>query len=341
MTRRALRKKKKRHPLRIILISVGTVIALAVGAVAVYAATLASKFESAERLTVVFPEEAKRPAPPEPEVASAQNILLLGSDTRSSIGESLESVVGLSDVIMVLHISADREDIHLMSIMRDSWVTVEGVGDTKVNSAMARGGIPLTVQTVETLIGSRIDHVAIVDFSGFKGLTDSVGGVVVDNPIDFYSNEVSGLYFAQGEISLNGEQALAYVRERYAFREGDFQRVRNQQQYLKALMSKVLRAETLTNPVTVSNLVGSISPYVALDSGFSSAYAVQLAFEMRNVRAGDVTFLTMPTLGTGREGNQSVVRVDWDELAIVQEHFRADTLAEYEPKLQTIQGPQG
>src|SRR5690606_401872 len=105
-----------------------------------------------------------------------------------------------------------------MSIMRDNWVNIQGHGEAKINAAVAYGGIPLAVNTVENFIDARIDHVALIDFESFKGLTDAVGGVTVNNTIAFDSiNGGHGFSFAQGEITLNGDEALAFVRERYAF----------------------------------------------------------------------------------------------------------------------------
>ena len=303
---------KKRRPLKIVLVSVVAVLVVLVGAVGIYAASLSQKFESSETLTEVVPDEKLRPAPGEGEAAVVQNILLLGSDTRGAISGSLDSALGnRSDTMMVVHISADRKDIHVMSIMRDSWVTIPGRGEAKMNAALAYGGVPLVIQTVETLIDTRIDHVAIVDFAGFKGSTDALGGATVNNAIAF---DRKGEHFAQGPLNLNGTDALAFVRERYAFRDGDYQRVRNQQAFIKAVMDKTLSRETLTNPVTISNLVGAIAPYMAVDEGLNSAYAAGLGFELRDIRSDDVTFFTLPTLGSGTVNGQSIVKVDFEQL---------------------------
>src|SRR5690606_18774899 len=111
-----------------------------------------------------------------------------------------------------------------------------------------------------------------------------------------------GAVFEKGKLSLNGTEALAFVRERYAFVDGDYQRVRNQQAFIKAVLKKTLSAETLTNPVKVSNLVSSVAPFIAVDSGFNSGYFAPLALELRDLRAEDVRLFTVPTYGTGREG---------------------------------------
>ena len=330
-TRRHQRRDRKRRRLRITLIAIGSVLALLIGTAAVYVAHIANTFDSTESIEKAFPEESTRPEVTVGDAAKSQNILLLGSDTRGSL-ESIDNASGqLSDTMMVAHISGDRKSIQIMSLMRDSWVEIPGKGTRKINAALSLGGVPLAVQTVESLIGVRIDHVAIVDFAGFEGMTNALGGVSLTNPIAFDSSHMKGRRFEQGPLSLNGKEALAFVRERYAFSDGDYQRVRNQQAFIKALVGKVLTAETLTNPVTISNLVGAVAPFMKVDKDFTSTYAASLGFELRDVRSDNMTFFTMPTLGTAMVGSQAIVRVNFDELENVKKHFREDTLLGYVP----------
>lgn len=314
---------------------------LIVGAVGVYAYTLSSAWDGkTTKLPDVFPSEAARPPVVKPTsgTAAAQNILLLGSDTRGSINGSIADLTGQrSDTIMVVHIPADRKNIYVMSIMRDSWVDIPGQGKAKINAAMSYGGVPLVVQTIEGLIGARIDRVAVVDFGGFQGVTDALGGVTIDNPVAFTSSAIPGKVFAKGPQQMNGAEALAFVRERYAFRDGDFQRARNQQLFLKAVMGKALTAETLTNPGRISNLVSAIAPFVAVDSGFNSGYLIGLGAELRNLRVDNVTFFTAPTAGTGTSADgQSIVNIDWAKFALVKQAFQTDRLDQYKPEFQTI-----
>jgi LCP family protein required for cell wall assembly len=325
---------RRRHPVRRALLVIGALlVATVVGVLAVagiYTANLSTTFDSTKKITVeeVFPEETTRP---EVTVAASQNILLMGSDSRGAVSDNIDDIRGTrSDTMMVVHIAADRESVHVMSIMRDSWVDIPGRGKAKMNAALSYGGVPLVVQTIESLISARIDRVAIVDFAGFAGITDALGGVRVENPIGFTATN-GGYVFEPGPIVLNGDEALGFVRERYAFRDGDYQRVRNQQLFVKGVLNEILSAETLTNPVTINNLVASVAPFLTVDAGFSSAYAAGLGFELRNIRRESLDFFTMPTQGTGTEGSQSVVYVDWDELAVLQQHFRDDTLASYTP----------
>jgi len=328
---------RKRRAWRIALLSSAAIVLLVAGGAGAFTWNLSRTFDTqTQKIPEVFPtNEAIRPAVLTGAAASAQNILLLGSDTRGSIDGSLDNIRGQrSDTIMVVHIPANRKNIYVMSILRDSWLEIPGHGKAKINAALSYGGVPLAVQTVEGLLGVRMDHVAIIDFDGFKGVTDALGGVDIENTIGFNSSHLQGHYFEPGTLTVNGTEALAYVRERYAFSDGDFQRARNQQAFIKAVLKRALSAESLTDPGKFGGLIAAISPYLAVDDGFNSAYVAGLAVELRNVRAGNVGFFTLPTKGTGTAGGQSIVNIDWDELKVVKQAFQDDALAPYELEVQ-------
>lgn len=198
-----------------------------------------------------------------------------------------------------------------MSIMRDTWVDIPGHGEAKINAAMAFGGVPLVVEALEGLFKNRIDHVAIVDFEGFKAITDSLGGVTVDVPTAFTTGDKQ-LSFEDGKQVLDGDQALGFVRERYAFSDGDCQRVRNQQAFLKAVLDKVMTPATLTNPVKISDLVSKVSPYLSVDEDLDAGTLAALGLSLREVRGWKVKSFTLPNMGTGTsaDGQSIVIRDD-------------------------------
>ncbi len=283
--------------------------------------------DEAEVLTDVFPEEEGRPQPSE---TGSTTVLLLGSDTRDGIGETLSSAEGdRSDVMLVIRISGDREHITAMSIMRDSWVEIPGRSDNKINAALAIGGVPLTVQTVENLLDTRIDHVAVLDFEGFAAITDVLGGVTVDNERAFTPVTLPDVRFPQGEVTLNGEEALAYVRERMAFASGDFQRVRNQQAYVKGLAKKILDTNVIQDSGRIKSLFQAMSPYFARDEALTADLIIRIGGSLRNVTSEDIMFFTMPNLGTGTRGGQSVVVVDFDEVEVIKGFLERDELHQY------------
>ncbi|WP_166788944.1 LCP family protein [Cryobacterium sp. TMB1-7] len=337
LTRHQAPPPPRRHGWRIVfvLFSVFTVVVLGVAAVTVW--NLSRSFESVEKISEAFPaDETARPPAATGAAASAMNILLLGSDSR---GDSTGSIANLSgqrsDTIVIVHVPADRKTLSVMSIPRDSWLEIPGYGEAKINAALSYGGVPLAVQTVEGLLGSRIDHVAVVDFAGFAALTDALGGVDIDNPIPFESYHLSGRTFPQGLQHLNGTEALAFARERYAFADGDFQRVRNQQLLISALLSGLMHKSVLGNPTTMGGVIEAVSPNLAIDEELSATDLVTLGVELRDVREGDVSFFTIPTAGTGTSADgQSIVNLDWAALPALQEAYRSDSLSGVVPAVQ-------
>src|SRR5690606_9644788 len=179
------RKKKKRTG-RAIVLSVLALVMVAALVAAGYLWNLGRTFDSeSQTITDAFPAEETRPAVND-ESKAAVNTLLLGRDTRATREADEDSEDfgtlpngGRSDTMMLVHIPADRENVFVTSVMRDTWLDIPGVGTAKINRAFASGGVPKAVETLEGLFGVRINHVASVDFEGFKGLTDAVGGVTV------------------------------------------------------------------------------------------------------------------------------------------------------------------
>ena len=323
-------KDRKRHTGRNVLLGFVAFFLIAAAAAGLFAFNLAQSFDSkAQQIDNAFPDESTRPD----KAGGATNMLLLGSDSRAAAPEEAEAGAPTdqrSDTMMWVHIPADRKNIYIMSVLRDTWVDVPGRGESKINSAMAYGGIPLTVQTLEGMFGTRLDNVAIIDFEGFKAMTDALGGVEVNVPAAFSTQQFS---FPAGKQQLTGEQALSFVRERKAFSDGDYQRVKNQQLFLKATLSRFLTAETLTNPATLSKLVDTVSPYVSVDASLDAAKAGALAVELRDVRASNVTSFTLPTQGIGTSADgQSIVLRDDAAIAEIGDALKNDTFGSYVQK---------
>lgn len=325
--------RKKRKTLRNWLIVLGSLVALIAIAIGTAYALMSSSYNEIERIETIDPT-LERPEPvevPQEELAPI-NILLLGSDSRDTTDTdaTVDDIGGFrTDAIMLAQVSADRQNVTVMSIMRDNWVPIQGHGDAKINAAAAFGGVPLAVNTVENFVDSRIDHVAIIDFESFKGLTDAVGGVTVHNDIPFTSLH-GGHTFAEGDVTLSGNEALGFVRERYAFADGDYQRARNQQIYLKGLLSQILSKDTLTSPGKITGTFNALKPYLIVDQNLTLNAAVGLGVDLRDIRNDDITFFTSPTLGTGTSGDgQSIVLPDWESLKGLREAVRAGTLHQY------------
>lgn len=236
-----------------------------------------------------------------------KNILLLGSDTRSG-SEAAQVSGSRADSIMLAHIPADGKGVYLVSIMRDTWVNIPGYGAAKINAALNYGGISLQVATVENLLGIKIDHVAEIEFEGFKALVNSVGGVDVQVPFNFDINIWS---FKQGVQHMDGGAALAFVRARYQFADGDYQRVRNQRAFLRGLYSTMKSKGALDNVGSFQSAVESIAGYMRVDSGLNAAQIAQIAAPV--LTSGDTTMrmTTLPNAGPGWSyDGQSIVIVN-------------------------------
>jgi len=276
-------------------------------------------------------------------VTGAMNILLLGSDSRNPDS----TAASRTDTIMLLHLDADHQHAYAISIPRDTWTYIPaapsgGNGNTmaKINSAYAWGGVPLTVQTVEQFTGVRIDHVVLIDFSGFKQVTDALGGVdmTVDKTITsiFPPHRV----FTKGKHHFTGAEALDYVRQRYQFTDGDFTRERHQQQFLKDLLDKATSSGTLSNPAKLNAFLQAITKSITVDQSFD---LVGTAMQLRNLGSSDITFLTSPNTGTGWKGNQSVVLSDTAKAKALYQAVQKDTVAQWlataSPRASTTAAP--
>jgi LCP family protein required for cell wall assembly len=277
----------------------------------------------------VFPAESTRPAA---SATGALNVLLLGTDSLSGLGEEARLEDGgptgqRADTMVVAHVPADRSGIYLVSLMRDLWVSVPGQGDGKLNSAFAAGGIPLTVQTIEGLLGARIDHVALVDFEGFAAISTALGGVVVDSPIAFESANMPGFSFSAGENRVAGDEALAFVRERYAFPDSDFQRVENQRSFLEGVFRGLGDSAGRLDVDRVTTGLSRMSDALVVDAGLDVATVASLTASLAGVSAEDIVSFTLRTRGTATRDGQSVVLPDGEAAAELGRAMAADGLA--------------
>ncbi|MDG4808168.1 LCP family protein [Micromonospora sp. WMMD1120] len=273
---------------------------------------------------VDVPEESR----PQPAVKGALNMLILGSDSRDPEG----TAGSRTDSIILAHIPKDRSSAQLVSIPRDTWVPVprskngsNGGRDAKINAAYAWGGVPLMVQTVEKFTNVRIDHVMIIDFAGFVEIIDALGGVDIDSEKSFTSIHPPFRTFKQGMQRLDGEAALDYSRQRKQFADGDFARIRHQQQVIKAIMDRAASGGILTNPGRLNSFVKASSSAVSVDEKMS---LLDMATDLRNLRGGNLTFLTSPTKGTGQVGSESVVFANTEKAKSFYGAVRRDAVPE-------------
>lgn len=257
---------------------------------------------------------------------ASTDILLLGSDQRS--GAEAQLVTGArADTIMVLHIPEDGSAAYLISIMRDTWVNIPGYGSAKVNAGLNYGGVDLQVATIEQLLGIQMDHVAEIDFQGFKALVDTLGGVTVQVPFTFSSGPYT---YTAGSQTLDGAEALQFVRERYSFSDGDYQRVRNQRAFLRGVYNELKADGALSSASKLLQVIESVSPYMSVDSGLSPAAIVGIAQPVLANGNTKLVSMTLPNAGTGWSWDgQSIVVLDAAATSALSYALQTDTMPNY------------
>ena len=255
------------------------------------------------------------------------DILLLGSDSRAGSADAAKVSGQRADTIMLMHIPKDGSGVYLISIMRDSWVNIPGYGSAKVNAALNYGGIGLQVATIEQLLGIKIDHVAEIDFTGFKDLTNAVGGVDGQVPVAFKTGVWS---YTPGTMHMDGSTALAFVRERYSFAAGDYQRVRNQRAYLRGLYNTLKAQGALSSIGKFKTVVDSLSGYLTVDKGLDSSQVANLAAPVITNGSTAMHMMSLPNAGPGWSmDGQSIVLVDQKANADLTRALQNDKITDF------------
>ena len=245
------------------------------------------------------------------------NLLLVGSDTRAGQGAGFGNEESeLADVIMLLHISADRKNAVALSFPRDLLVPIpacpnpEGgafsaMSRQQINSSIAYGGPVCTLLTIQALTGVRIPYLGVIDFRGVIEMSNAIGGVevCVANPID---DPKSKLKLDAGVHTLQGREALAFLRTRYGVGDGsDLARISNQQVFLTSLLRKVKNEGVLNNPIYMYSLANAAARNMKLsDSMTDLGTMVALAGALRDVDLDKMTFLQVPSRG-GLSGSET------------------------------------
>jgi LCP family protein required for cell wall assembly len=279
----------------------------------------------------------------------AENILIIGSDSRfgthGQYGHNL--VTDQSDTMMIMHIAANRQWAEVMSIPRDSYVSIpackmgngqlSGPQQFKINEAFAIGnldgnntalGVACSIKTVEQNTGIYIDHFVVVNFTGFQNMVSALGGVEECNtqPIN---DPKSGLKLAAGQHLLNPTQALAYVRARYTLGDGsDLERIMRQQAFMSSLVQRV--KSKLLNPVAIYGFLDAATKSLTIDTKLGGATGLyNLASSLRSLPSNKVAFFTLPTYPRSEVVPTDTANVLWTqpEDSQIFTSFRNDTPA--------------
>jgi len=257
----------------------------------------------------------------------AENVLLVGSDSRTGTGDQFAQapkgqapVEGQrSDTVILAHLAKGNKAATLVSLPRDSWVTIPAYTDAagaahpahldKLNSAFSLGGAPLLVSTVQQLTGIHVDHYVEIDFAGFQNMVNALGGV--DVCLSQPAHDVqTGLNLTAGQHHLNGTTALEFVRQRYGLPLGDIDRIKRQQQFLASMMRKVESAGTLANPLKLNDFLDALTKSISVDSGMSAGDLAKLAVKLKGLGTGNVVLTTMPLTGFSTQDGVSVDDID-------------------------------
>ncbi|MGD6745075.1 LCP family protein [Streptomyces sp. BH106] len=253
------------------------------------------------------------------------NILLIGSDSRNTkenlkLGGHKQSVgsAPLADVQMLLHLSADRSNMSVVSMPRDTLTRLPKCTDPKsgkvyeatfsrqmVNSSLARGGAGCTVATWEEMTGIHIDHYMMVDFSGVVSMADAIGGVPVCVNANVYSRnssgEGSGLKLRKGTTSVKGEQALQWLRTRHGFEDGsDIARAKAQHMYMSSMVRELRENATFSHPAKLRTLAEKATDALSVDDGLDTVKKLyDLSNELKRPAPKRITMTTMPFVYEG------------------------------------------
>ncbi|MEU9208881.1 LCP family protein [Streptomyces sp. NPDC048415] len=261
----------------------------------------------------------------------AFNILIIGTDKRTGAGNEGygdKNSVGHADTNILLHVSKDRTNATAMSIPRDLIVNVpdcptvqpdgskkviRGTQNVRFNTSLGQDGRDpgCTMRTVKEVTGIAPDHFMMADFNAVKTLTSAVGGVDVCLAKDVNDPD-SHLKLSAGKHTIEGEQALAFVRTRHSFgNQGDLDRIKVQQQFLGSLMRKMSSSDTLTNPAKLVNLAEAATKALTVDSQIGHVSTLKdMALELKKVPTKNITFTTVPVIDNPAEKVHATVVVN-------------------------------
>ncbi len=270
-------------------------------------------------------------ARPAASAAGSTTFLLVGSDGRTGmtradmrrlhVGNAATAAGRRADTMLLVHVSARHGTVDVVSLPRDSYVTIPAHrsddGDdvperrNKLNAAYAFGGPPLTVATIERTTGVRVDHYLEVDFLGFVRLVDAVGGVEVCSPVRLRDRK-AGLRLPAGVSHVDGETGLAYVRARSLDARADLGRVERQQRFLAAMVDRATSRDVLLDPRALVRFLDAALAAVRADPGLTEEALVRLGTRLRHVSGSDIRFRTVPVADPSHRSRSAGSVALWD-----------------------------
>ncbi|GAA3116912.1 LCP family protein [Planomonospora alba] len=253
----------------------------------------------------------------ETRATGAMNILLVGVDRRDDLNRQQQNRLKLgresgqrTDTMMVIHLSEDHRRVTVVSLPRDTWTTIPGKGEHKINAAYQLGGPKLAVRTVQDATGLPIHHYVEVNVLGFINVVDALGGVSVCTPVAI-DDPKTALTLQPGTYELDGAKALAYARTRATARS-DLDRIDRQQQVVSALLDRALSGDTLTDPAKLARFLDSALSTIRVDDALRGDL-LGLADQLKDVSTDDVAFATVPIADPDHKTPTGESAVLWDK----------------------------
>lgn len=258
------------------------------------------------------------------------NILLVGDDSgggNAAYGTRGES---LNDVTILIHLSPVSKSVTAVSIPRDLYVAQPACGarpavaQARFNTALSRGGLDCVVASASALTGLPIQYAAQIEFDGVVAMSDAIGGVPVCL-VTGINDPYSGLVLSAGQHTLQGAQALAFLRTRHGLTTGsDLQRISNQQVFLSSLMRTIKSSQTLDNPLKLIALAQAAAANMKLSTALAqTSTMVSMALALRGIPLDRIVFVQYPSHPTTVRG-QSVTLPDTADAAVLTTALSAD-----------------
>jgi LCP family protein required for cell wall assembly len=300
-------RQKQHNPLKALLkIAVAAVAVVGVTGASLAAYAAVDVVSSVKQSVKLVDAKGNTVTPGVGAMNGAFNILLAGSDSGGGNAAYGDRGENLNDVTMLLHVSADHKNATVVSFPRDMYVAIPSCPDPKggsfdsmsrqkINNSLSYGGLACTVLTVEKLTGLDIPYAGVIQFDGVIEMSNAVGGVPVCVAGDI-NDPYTGLDVKSGQNTLQGQQALAFLRTRHGVGDGsDLGRISNQQVFLSSLVRTIKSADVLSNPVKLYGIAKAATSNITLSESLNNPTTiVSMALALKNIDIAKVVFVQYP-----------------------------------------------